>query len=235
MDGEALPAPVPVKMRGALFWRDATRLNVFDQPIVMLDFETTGLSPAAGDRITEVAALRLVNGEVTERFVSLVNCGAPIPAHITALTGITQRMLDGAPPVAQVLPRLLEFVGADTLAAHNAGFDEKFLLAECQRQRLSPRHRGLVCSLKLARRLLPGQASYALGGLAQSLKLRFNGAAHRAEADAEVSAQLLLHIGARLCQRYERRSVAPSLLEAINRQSAAKVGAFLHRTLLSAA
>jgi DNA polymerase-3 subunit epsilon len=205
------------------------------KPIVMLDFETTGLSPDMGDRITEVAALRIVDGLVAERFVSLVNCGTRIPSYVTALTGISQRMVDAAPPVAQVLPRLLEFIGTDTLAAHNASFDEKFLQAECQRQHLAARHRGLVCSLKLARRMLPGQASYKLGGLAQSLKLRFNGTAHRAEADAEVSAQLLMHIGERLCHRYDRRAVAPSLLEAINRQSAAKVGDYLSRALSVAA
>jgi DNA polymerase III subunit epsilon len=73
---------------------------LFDQPIVMLDFETTGLSPIAGDRITEVAALRIVDGIVAERYVTLVNCGARIPSLVTALTGISQRIVDGASPAA---------------------------------------------------------------------------------------------------------------------------------------
>lgn len=202
---------------------------MFDQPIVMLDFETTGLSPAAGDRITEVAALRIVDGVVAERYVTLINCGARIPPFVTALTGISQRMVDGAPPVAEVLPRLLDFIGDDVLAAHNASFDARFLLAESQRQGLSPRHRGLICSLKLARRMLPGQGSYKLGGLARALNITYRGTAHRAEADAEVSTRLLLHIGEFLQQRYRCQSIAPSLLEAINRQSAAKVPEFLGR------
>jgi DNA polymerase-3 subunit epsilon len=196
----------------------------------MLDFETTGLSPLAGDRITEVAALRIVDGVVRERYVTLINCGVRIPSFITALTGISQRMLDSAPPVAQVLPRLLDFIGDDALAAHNAGFDARFLLAESQRLGLSPRHRGLICSLKLARRMLPGQGSYKLGGLAQALNISCRGPAHRAEADAEVSTRLLLHIGDALQRRYQCASIAPGLLEAINRQSAATVPAFLGRT-----
>jgi len=202
---------------------------LFDQPIVMLDFETTGLSPVMGDRITEVAALRIVGGVVVDRYVTLINCGVRIPSFVTGLTGISQRMVDGAPPVAQVLPRLLDFIGDDALAAHNAGFDAKFLRAESERLGLLPRYRGLICSLKLARRMLPGQGSYKLGGLAQALDISWRGAAHRAEADAEVSTRLLLHIGEGIRRRYRCTSIAPELLEAINRQSAAKVPAFLGR------
>src|SRR3954470_22958956 len=106
---------------------------MFDQPIVMLDFETTGLSPVMGDRITEVAALRIVGGKVTERYVSLINCGVRIPSFITQLTGISQAMVDRAPPVDEVVPALLDFIGADALSAHNASFDEKFLKAEAAR------------------------------------------------------------------------------------------------------
>lgn len=202
---------------------------MFDQSIVMLDFETTGLSPVMGDRITEVAALRIVGGVVVDRYVTLVNCGVRIPSFVTGLTGISQRMVDGAPAVAKVVPELLDFIGDDALAAHNAGFDAKFLRAESARLGLSPRYRGLICSLKLARRMLPEQGSYKLGGLAQALNISWRGAAHRAEADAEVSTRLLLHIGEGIRRRYRCTSIAPELLEAINRQSAAKVSAFLGR------
>lgn len=210
------------------------RPALFEQPIVMIDFETTGLSPALGDRITEVAALRIVGGVVTERYVTLVNCGVRIPSFVTALTGISQSMVNNAPPVSRVLPRLLDFIGDDVLAAHNASFDSKFLLAESLRQGLSPRHGGLICSLKLARRMLPGQVSYKLGRLAHALNITYRGAAHRAEADAEVSTRLLLHIGDSLRDQYRCESIAPSLLEAINRQSAAKVAGFLGRSFAAA-
>lgn len=202
---------------------------MFDQPIVMLDFETTGLSPAMGDRITEVAALRIVGGRVTERYVSLINCGVRIPAFITQLTGISQTMVDAAPPVERVVPQLLDFIGDDALSAHNASFDEKFLKAEAERLCLSPRHAGLVCSLKLSRRVFPGLASYKLGLLSGQLGIRFRSAAHRAESDAEVAAEVLIHIGRHLGSAYGLGPVAPQLLVSVNKLSAAKVPDFLHK------
>ena len=204
-------------------------MNVFEKPIVMIDFETTGLSPDMGDRITEVAALRIVGGRVVERYVSLINCNARIPSFITGLTGITQAMVDGAPPVAQVLPRLLDFIGGDALSAHNASFDEKFLCAESARLGLTPAHQGLVCSLKLSRRVFPGLASYKLGLLSGQLGIRFKSAAHRAESDAEVAAQVLIHIGHHLGREYGIADVDPNLLVSVNRLSAAKVPQFLQQ------
>lgn len=202
---------------------------MFNQPIVMLDFETTGLSPAMGDRITEVAALRIVNGKVTERFVSLINCGVRIPSFITQLTGISQAMVERAPPVDEVVPQLLDFIGDDALSAHNASFDEKFLVAEAARLDLMPRHAGLVCSLKLSRRVFPGLASYKLGQLSGQLGIRFRSAAHRAESDAEVAAEVLIHIGHHLGSTYGLGPVAPQLLVSVNKLSAAKVPDFLQK------
>lgn len=197
------------------------------EPIVMIDFETTGMSPEQGGRITEVAALRIQDGQIVDRFVSLINCQVTIPSFITQLTGITQSMVNRAPPVSEVMPALLDFIGNDYLAAHNASFDEKFLLAEAQNLGLTARHRGTICSVKLARRVLPGKSSYSLGPLASSLGLRFKGKAHRAEADAEVAANLLLHIASYLQQTHQVPMVYPALFAQINKLSAAKVPAFL--------
>jgi len=199
----------------------------FNEPIVMIDFETTGLSPDMGDRITEVAALRIAGGQVVDRFVSLIDCGVRIPSFITGLTGITQAMVDGAPPVSRVMPRLLDFIGDDPLSAHNASFDDKFLRAESARLGLSPAHRELVCSLKLSRRVFPGMASYKLGLLSNQLGIQFRSAAHRAESDAEVAAQLLIHIGDHLGSTYGIADVGAALLASVNRLSAAKVPSFL--------
>lgn len=204
-------------------------MNVFEKPIVMIDFETTGLSPDMGDRVTEVAALRIVGGRVVERYVSLINCNARIPSFITGLTGITQAMVDGAPPVAQVVPRLLEFIGGDALSAHNASFDEKFLHAESARLGLTPAHQGLVCSLKLSRRIFPGLASYKLGLLSGQLGIAFKSAAHRAESDAEVAAQVLIHIGRHLRSNYGIADVDADLLVSLNKLAAAKVPQFLQK------
>ena len=203
------------------------------KPLVMLDFETTGLSPAMGDRITEVAALRIVGGRVTERFVSLINCQTRIPAFITSLTGISQAMVDAAPPVARVLPQLLEFIGSDTLSAHNASFDEKFLKAEAERLGMAPGHVGLVCSLKLSRRVFPGLPSYKLGMLSGQLGIRFRSAAHRAESDAEVAAEVLMHIGRHMDRHYGLGPVEPDLLVSVNKLSAAKVPDYLQKYALA--
>lgn len=200
---------------------------MFDTPIVMLDFETTGLSPGAGDRITEVAALRIVGGKIVDRYVSLVNCGVRIPPFITSLTGISQAMVNAAPQASVVVPQLLDFIGSDALSAHNASFDLKFLQAESQLQGLTPAHQGLVCSLKLSRRVFPGMPSYKLATLASALRIRFNGAAHRAEADAEVSARLLIHIAQHLSNTYALPAITAELLESVNKLSAAKVPQFL--------
>lgn len=202
-------------------------MRVYSKPIVMIDFETTGLSPDMGDRITEVAALRIAEGRIVERYVSLINCKVRIPSFITGLTGITQQMVDSAPPVAEVVPRLLEFIGADALAAHNASFDEKFLRAESARLGMAPAHQGTVCSLKLSRRVFPQLGSYKLGTLSGQLGIKFKSAAHRAESDAEVAAEVLLHIGRHLGATYGMSEVDPALLLSVNKLAAAKVHQFL--------
>ena len=202
---------------------------MLDKSIVMLDFETTGLSPAMGDRITEVAALRIVGGRVVERYVSLINCNVRIPSFITGLTGITQAMVDNAPPVSRVVPDLLDFIGGDALSAHNASFDEKFLRAEAARLDLTPRHQSLVCSLKLSRRVFPNLASYKLGNLSGQLGIRFNSAAHRAESDAEVAAEVLIHIGKHIGATYGIAGVDPALLVSVNKLAAAKVHQYLQK------
>ncbi|MGL6040287.1 MAG: 3'-5' exonuclease [Deefgea sp.] len=200
---------------------------MLNTPLVVLDFETTGLSPAMGARITEVAALRVINGEIVERFVSLVNCGVRIPREITAITGISQAMVNAAPRVGEVLPALIQFIGEDALAAHNASFDNKFLLAESMGLGLKPQHPHLVCSLLLARRLMPQRPSYKLGELARELKIRFSGNAHRAEADAEVTVHLINHLSRTLRLQHQCTAIDPQFLCAINRQTAAKVPLFL--------
>jgi DNA polymerase-3 subunit epsilon len=202
---------------------------MLDKSIVMLDFETTGLSPDMGDRITEVAALRIQGGRVVERYVSLINCNVRIPSFITGLTGITQAMVDRAPPVAQVLPQLLDFIGDDALSAHNASFDEKFLRAEAARLDLTPSHSALVCSLKLSRRVFPQLSSYKLGNLSGELGIKFRSAAHRAESDAEVAAEVLIHIGKHIGAAYGIAAVDPALLVSVNKLAAAKVHQFLQK------
>jgi DNA polymerase-3 subunit epsilon len=86
-----------------------------------------------------------------------------------------------------------------------------------------------VCSLKLSRRVFPALGSYKLGNLSSQLGIRFNSAAHRAEADAEVAAQVLLHIGRHLADTYGLAELHPELLLSVNKLAAAKVHAFLRK------
>jgi DNA polymerase III subunit epsilon len=165
------------------------------EPLVVLDFETTGLEADAGDRITEVGLVRIADGEITARFQSLVNCERRVPDYITAYTGITQRMVDGAPPLAQVMREIAAFIGETPVVAHNATFDQRFFVRECRRQRIGLVIEPFICSLRLARRVYPHLDNHSLGGLAHSLKLRNCGAAHRAAADAEMTALLMLRMG----------------------------------------
>ena len=208
--------------------------KIINKPIVMIDFETTGLSPANGDRVTEVAALRIVDGEVVDRFVSLINCNVYIPSFITQLTGITQKMVNGAPPAKEVIPELLQFIGTDTLSAHRASFDEKFLKAESQLLGLQTQHQGLICTVKLARRVFPGMRKYALGPLASTLGIPFKSQAHRAEADAEVASALLIHSATQLAEKHHLTSLDPLLLQKITGISVAKVNTFLEKYLTKA-
>ncbi len=165
------------------------------EPLVVLDFETTGLEADAGDRITEVGLVRIAGGGITERFQSLVNCERRVPDYITAYTGITQRMVDGAPSIAQVLREVAAFIGETPVVAHNASFDQKFFVRECRRQRIGAVIEPFICSLRLARRVYPHLESHSLGVLAHRLQLHNCGAAHRAAADAEMTAQLMLRMG----------------------------------------
>ncbi len=123
---------------------------------VVLDLETTGTS-ASGSRITEVGAVRVRGGEVVGEFATLVNPGTPIPANITLLTGITQSMVASAPPMEEVLPRLLAFLDAEpdtVLVAHNAPFDTGFLKAACERHGTDWPGYPVVDTLRLARAVL---------------------------------------------------------------------------------
>jgi DNA polymerase-3 subunit epsilon len=125
-----------------------------DVEFVVLDLETTGGSPA-NDRITEVGAVKVRGGEVLGTFHTLVNPEVPIPPLISALTGISDGMVADAEPIEVVLPCLVEFLGGSVLVAHNASFDRRFVQANLERhgyQRLANR---VVCTARLARKLLP--------------------------------------------------------------------------------
>ena len=156
----------------------------------VIDFETTGISPACGDRATELAIVLVENGRVVDRFQSLMNAGVRIPAFITQLTGISNAMVAGAPDAAQVMREASRFVGAAPLVAHNAAFDRRFWQAELARAGLAA-PQPFICTLLLSRRLYPQAPNHRLGALVDYHRLPRTGQAHRALADAEMARELL--------------------------------------------
>ena len=158
--------------------------------IAVIDFETTGLSPAMGDRATEVAIVLVEAGRVVDRFQSLMNAGVRIPAFITGLTGISNAMVAAAPPAATVMRDASRFVGNAPLVAHNAAFDSKFWETELARAGQAAAQ-PFACTLLLSRRLYPQAPSHKLGVLVDYHRLPRGGCAHRALADAEMAAALL--------------------------------------------
>lgn len=159
--------------------------------VVVLDFETTGLSPNQGDRAIEIGAVRMVQGTVTERFQELMNPGFRISGFIENYTGITNAHLRSAPPCEEVMNRFADFIGNDNLVAHNASFDSRFLDAELQR--LSRSYAGsFACSMLIARRLYQQAPNHKLGTLVEYKNIPTDGVFHRALADTEMTAKLWL-------------------------------------------
>lgn len=171
------------------------------EEFVIIDFETTGMSPQQGDRITEVGAVRIVDGCLTERFQSLVRTGAWVPPFIEQLTGISNAMLRSAPPATEVLPALACFIGRTPLVAHNASFDRRFLDAKLERQGMQ-RTQPMLCSMRVSRRVFPQAPAHKLATLVHWAGLPSDGVYHRALADAQMTAHLWLHIAATLRARY---------------------------------
>ena len=202
---------------------------MLSQSLVVLDFETTGLAPLRGDRITEVAVVRIEGMGIVDRYDSLVNCGVRVPPFITAYTGISQRMVDTAPPVDTVLRELARFIGDAPVLAHNASFDERFFASEYGQLGLPPPVRAFLCSLKLARRVYPHFPSHSLGELSRQLRVGFPGAAHRAAADAEVTAGVVLRMAADLKARHPALCIDGQLLAAIMKMPAASAAARLEK------
>ncbi|MCE5343793.1 MAG: PolC-type DNA polymerase III [Eubacteriales bacterium] len=166
--------------------------NADDRPLtqatVVLDFETTGLSPTV-DRIIEIGAVRLENGEIKEELSLLCNPGVPLSPKITEITGITDLMLRDQHSPAEGMRKLLAFIGDCAVVAHNAPFDLGFLQAECGRMGVNFQV-PVVDTLVLARRLYPGLRSYKLGALCRQLGVQLKNA-HRAVHDAAATAKCL--------------------------------------------
>ena len=196
--------------------------------IAVIDFETTGISPDRGDRATEIAIVLLEDGQVVDRFQSLMNAGVRVNSFITQLTGISNEMLQAAPSAEQVMRDAARFVAGRPMAAHNAAFDRKFWQAELARCGEDGGHH-FACTLLLSRRLYPQASNHKLGTLAALHHLPAAGRAHRALADAEVAAALLLQMQHDLQTRHGCAQPNHALLLGLQRTSRHLVRDFLKR------
>src|SRR5215207_2746018 len=147
------------------------RATLASTPFVIVDLETTGGS-ALFDRVVEVAAIRVHNGVVEDRIVKLVEPGVPIPPFIARMTGINDALVRGRPSFDRLLPDLQRLFTGAVLVAHNASFDFNFLSQAFQRAQLGLDAERL-CTLRLARRLMPGLPSYKLDSLCAALGFTF--------------------------------------------------------------
>lgn len=169
---------------------------------VIFDLETTGLS-LEKDAIVEIGALRVVDGVIVpeERFESLVRPLTasgdpfPIPWQASRVHGITDQMVSSAPPLAEVLPQFLEFVGGAGVVAHNIAFDSGFMRVAAQRHGLTWSPAPQLCTVQLSRRAFPRERSHNLDALSQRLGLSFaEGGRHRSFGDVQVTAQAFLKL-----------------------------------------
>ena len=171
----------------------------YDGPIVVLDFESTGLNTAKA-KIIEVGAVKLVEGTVVETFEQLVDPGEMLPPKITEITGITDANLQGQPTAAEVLPKLLAFIGDAPIAAHNASFDANLMRSELKRLDLNW-NGPVLDTLVYARKLYPKLKSYRLAALCKHLGVSLKNA-HRAVHDAAATAQCLARMFDETRERY---------------------------------
>jgi DNA polymerase-3 subunit epsilon len=160
-------------------------------PFVVVDLETTGGS-AQYDRVMEIAAIRVENGVITDRLECLVEPGVPIPPFVTRITGINAALVRGKPSFDSLLPALWRLIDGAVVVAHNASFDCNFLMHAFRRAGLGW-DGDRLCTLRLARRLVPGLHSYRLDSLCAFLGFSFV-QRHRAGPDAEATLALLKHL-----------------------------------------
>ena len=196
--------------------------------LAVIDFETSGATPAQGARATEVAICLLEGGRIVDRYASLMNAGVNIPPFITQLTGITNEMVAAAPPAQVVMREAAAFVGARPMVAHNAAFDRQFWRSELAHCGLEASN-DFACTLLLSRRLYPDAPNHKLGTLAQWFDLPVSGRAHRALAEAEVAAHLLARMQHDLEKRHGCSRADSVLLMALQRVAKQQVETFLRQ------
>ena len=161
-----------------------------DDTFVVFDIETTGLSKET-ESITEIGAVKVVDGKIIDHFSTFVNPERPIPTEITKLTGITNEMVADAPVITEILPKFLEFCQDAVLVAHNANFDTGFIRLNAERKCGIEVKNTVLDTLELSRALLPELKKHKLDIICEQLGVSLEGH-HRAVNDAEATAEVFL-------------------------------------------
>ena len=174
-------------------WPVAEQTSLDSASFVVVDVETTGTRPLAGDRITEIAAVRVQNGTATTVFESLINPERAMPPAIVAITNITWEMVKDAPRFADVCDQLLGALEGHVFVAHNAGFDRRFVSMEVDRVMRRPLEGRSLCTVRLARKLLPQLRRRTLDSVATYFGIEI-ASRHRAGGDALATAHVLLRL-----------------------------------------
>jgi len=171
---------------------DTLATSLDDTTFVVVDLETTSLGTSA-HHIIEIAAARVRHGKVLAELSHLVNPGLRLPPFITRLTGIDDAMLADQPTIYEIWPRFIELLGQDVLVAHNASFDLSFLNAVSTLLNGAPLGNPVLCTLKLARRLLPDLKRRGLDALAAHYAIPQSDR-HRALGDVRITTEVLFHL-----------------------------------------
>jgi DNA polymerase-3 subunit epsilon len=173
--------------------REVVRRPLDALTYVVVDVETTGGSPWGGDRITEFGAVTVINGQVADVFETLINPQRPIPPAVTRLTRITWDMVRHAPTIRDIAPRIAEVLRGHLFVAHNAAFDWRFVSSELSRYAGQQLAGEKLCTVKLARAVVPNIRRRSLGSLSYFYGIE-NHARHRAGGDALATAKVLLRL-----------------------------------------
>jgi DNA polymerase III subunit epsilon len=166
----------------------------------VVDTETTGGRAWSGDRITEIAAVVVRNGEIVEMFETLVNPQRPIPPFVTRLTNITWTMVKDAPTFDRVAPDVMRVLEGNVFVAHNMMFDWRFVSSELSRSTGRQLRGRRLCTVNIARKVLPQLSRRSLDYVSRYYGVE-NHARHRAGGDALATAKCLIRMMSDLSDR----------------------------------
>lgn len=218
--GELLRGQTQVTQGGDGLWRLSVAKESVGRPepplsqlrCAVVDVETTGGIAGRGGRIIEIAIVQVERGGISDSFSTLVDAGVEVPAWVAQLTGIRTEMIRGAPRFSEIVDEVRARLSGRVFVAHNAGYDWGFLRAEMRRAGAAVPHGPRLCTVHLARRLLPGLERRGLDAVARYYGVEIFGR-HRAQGDAVATAQIL----AKMLADAERRgwTTWPALRDAL--------------------